>query len=142
MNIGCGGTASLIVGLQCFRWYDMRGCSTTALPLPAGLALDAASWEQTPLVVRPFIVHLLAVIQQPAIRIAALDARVSPNSSNAARPPSSDPPDAKWTTSSATQGRSGAEPGHPGHRRALLTSTEVIAVTCDFKGQHPDISWI
>jgi hypothetical protein len=92
--------------------------------------------------VRPFIGHLLAVIQQPAMRITALDARVSQNSSNAARPPSTYPPDAKWTTSSATQGRSGAAPGHPGYRRALLASTEVIAVTWDFKGQYPDMSGI
>jgi hypothetical protein len=32
--------------------------------LPAGVLLDAASWEQTPLVVRQLILQLLAVIQQ------------------------------------------------------------------------------
>ena len=55
-------------------------------PLPAGLSLDAANWEQTPLVVRQVVVQLLAVIQQQAARIAALEARVSQNSSNSARP--------------------------------------------------------
>jgi hypothetical protein len=49
----------------------------TSLPLPAGPAVDAASWEQTPLVVRQWVVQLLAVIQQQEARIAALEARVS-----------------------------------------------------------------
>ena len=53
-----------------------------SLPLPAGLALDAASWEQTPLVVRQLVVQLLAVIQQQAARIAALEARLSQNSTS------------------------------------------------------------
>lgn len=47
------------------------------ISLPAGLPLDAASWEQTPLVVRQLVVQLLAVIQQQEARIAALEARVS-----------------------------------------------------------------
>jgi hypothetical protein len=49
----------------------------TALPLPAGLPLDAASWEQTPPVVRLLIIHLLAVVERPEARIAALEARPS-----------------------------------------------------------------
>jgi hypothetical protein len=36
----------------------------SSLPLPEGLPLDAASWEQTPLVVRQLVVHLLVVTQQ------------------------------------------------------------------------------
>jgi transposase len=100
----------------------------TALPLPAGLPLDAASWEQTPLVVRQVVIHLLAVIQQQAARIAELEARASQNSSNSDRPPSSDPVHAKRTPSSGTQGRPGAKLGHPGHRQALLAPTEAIAV--------------
>ena len=52
------------------------------IPLPAGLSLDAANWEQTPLVVRQVVVHLLAVIQQQAARIAALEARLSQNSTS------------------------------------------------------------
>jgi hypothetical protein len=47
----------------------------TFLPLPAGLALGAAGWEQTPIVVRQWVVRLLAVIQQQAARITALDTR-------------------------------------------------------------------
>jgi transposase len=101
----------------------------TSLPLPAGLAVDAASWDQTPLVVRQLVVQLLAVIQQQQARIAALEARVSQNSGNSDRPPSSDLPFVTKPSSSTTKGTPGAKPGHPGHRQALLAPTEVIEVT-------------
>ena len=100
----------------------------TSLPFLAGLPLDAASWAQTPLVVRQLIAHLLAVIEQQVGRIAALEARVSQNSRNSDRPPSSDPPYVPRTARSATLGKPGAKPGHPGHRQALLVPTEVLNV--------------
>jgi transposase len=100
----------------------------TSLPVPAGLPLEAASWVQTPLIVCPWVVHLLAVIEQQAGRIAALEARVSQNARNSDRPPSSDPPYEQRTARAGMQGRPGAKPGHPGHRQALLAPTEVIAV--------------
>jgi transposase len=110
----------------------MRGDAVVAaLPLPAGLSLDATSWEQTPLVVRQVVVQLLAVIQQQRARIAALEARVSQNSRNSDRPPSSDPPFVTPSSSAPTKGTPGAKPGHPGHRQALLEPTEVIEVTPD-----------
>ena len=87
-----------------------------------------ASWEQTPLVVRQVVIHLLAVIEQQATRIAQLDARVSQNSNNSDRPPSFDPPYEKRTARSGTLGKPGAKPGHPGHRQALLVPTEVLEV--------------
>jgi transposase len=99
-----------------------------SIPLPTGLALDAASWEQTPLVVRQAVVHLLDVIHQQAERIAVLEARVSQNSRNSDRPPSSDPSYEKRTARAGVQGKPGAKPGHPGHHRTLLAPTEVIAV--------------
>jgi transposase len=102
-----------------------------ALPLPAGLPLDATSWEQTPLVVRQAVVQLLAVIQPQQARIAALDARVSQNSRHSDRPPSSDPPFVTPSSSAPTKGTPGAKPGYPGHRQALLEPTEVIEVTPD-----------
>ena len=46
---------------------------TPSIPRPSGLALDTASWTQTPLVVCQLIVQLLAVIQQQTARIAALE---------------------------------------------------------------------
>jgi transposase len=81
-----------------------------------------------PPVVCQVIVQLLAVIQQQAVRIAQLEARLSQTSSNSDRPPSSDPPYEKRTTRSDTRGQPGAKPGHPGHRQALLEPTEVIEV--------------
>jgi len=63
---------------------------TAAIALPPGLPLDAATWEQTPLVVRQVVVQLLAVIQQQAARIAQLEARVSQTSRNSDRPPASE----------------------------------------------------
>jgi transposase len=101
----------------------------TSISRPAELPLDAASWERTPLVVRQVVVHLLAVIRQQEVQIAALEARVSQNSSNSDRPLSSDPPYEKRTTRSGTQGQPGAKPGHPGYGQVLLAPTEVIAVT-------------
>jgi transposase len=99
-----------------------------AIPLPIGLPLDAASWEQTPLVVRQVVVQLLDVIQQQATQIVALEARISRNSSNSDRPPSSDPPYEKRPAHSGRQGKPGAKPGHPGHCHVLSAPTEVIEV--------------
>jgi transposase len=106
-----------------------------SLSLPAGLPLDATSWEQTPLDVRQVVVHLLDVLQQQQAqiktleaRIKVLEARLQQHSSNSDRPPSSDPPYAKRSVRSGIQGRPGAKPGHHGHRQALLAATEVIAV--------------
>jgi transposase len=102
---------------------------TASIPLPAGLPLDGPSWEQTPLVVCHVVVQLLAVIQQQQVRIAALEARLSRNSRNSDRPPSSDPPYAQRTAGSGEPGRPGAKRGHLGHRQALLVPTEIIKVT-------------
>jgi transposase len=109
----------------------MRETLVASLPFPAGVPLDAASWEQTPLVARQLILQLLAVIQQQEGRIAALEARLSQHSRTSDRPPSSDPPFATRPSSSTTKRSPGAKPGHPGHRQVLLAPTEVIEVTPD-----------
>src|SRR5262245_64113668 len=100
-----------------------------SLPLPAELPPAFASGAQTLLLMRQVIVQLLAVIQQQTARIAALEARLSQNSRNSDRPPSSDPPLVTRPSSSTTKGTPGAKLGHPGHRQALLAPTEVIEVT-------------
>lgn len=106
-----------------------------SLPLPEGLALDRASWEQTPYVVQHLVVQLLAIIQQQTAQIQALEARmadlearVQQRSRNSDRPPSSDPPYEKRPTRAGPHGQPGAKPGHPGHQQALLDPTEVIEV--------------
>jgi transposase len=102
---------------------------TPSLPLPVALPLDHASWEQTPFVVCQVVIYLLAVIQQQQERIAALEARLSQNSRNSDRPPSSDPPYAQRSPRSGARGKPGAKLGHPGHRQAWVAPTEVIALT-------------
>ena len=100
----------------------------TALPLPAGPPPDAASWDQTLVVMCQLIIQLLAVIQQQTARIAALEARLSQTSRNSDRPPSSDPPFVTKPSSSTAAGTPGAKPGHPGYRQALLAPTEIVKV--------------
>ena len=105
------------------------------LPLPEGLALDTATWEQTPLVVQHVVVQLLATIQQQTARIQALEARmadlearVQQRSHKSDRPPSSHPPYEKRPTRAGPHGKPGAKPGHPGHQPARLAPPEVIEV--------------
>jgi transposase len=116
----------------------------SSLALPAGLPLDPTSWEQTPLVVRQVVIHLLAVIQQQQERIAALEVQLAQNSSNSDRPPSSDPPWVKPKAAGKPKGTPGARPGHPGHRQPLLEPTEVIelkpAVCACGQAGFPDTS--
>jgi hypothetical protein len=53
---------------------DLRGVVDTSIPLPAGLPFNAASGDQTPLLVCQWVVHLPVVIQHQAVQIAALAA--------------------------------------------------------------------
>jgi transposase len=99
-----------------------------SIPLPDGLPLDAATWEQTPLAVRPLVVQQEERIRTLEARLAELEARVQQRSRNADRPPSSDPPYAKPTARPGAQGRPGAKPGHRGHQQTLLATTEVVEV--------------
>jgi transposase len=106
-----------------------------SLPLPEGLPFDTSSWEQTPVVVQPLVIHLLAVVRQQEERIRTLEARMAAleaqgqrNSRNSDRPPAADPPWVKQHIPSKPKGTPGAQPGHPGHRQAWLEPTEVIAV--------------
>jgi transposase len=100
----------------------------TAIPLPDGLPLDAATWEQTPLAVRPLVIQQEARIRTLEARLAELEARLQQRSRNSDRPPASDPPYEKPPARPGAQGRPGAKPGHPGQRQALLVPTEVIEV--------------
>jgi Family of unknown function (DUF6444) len=106
-----------------------------SLPLPEGLVLDTATWEQTPLVVQHLGVQLLAIIQQQTARIqvlearmADLEARLQQRSHTSDRPPSCDPLYEQRPTRAGPQGKPGAKPGHPGHQQVLLAPTEVLEV--------------
>ena len=60
-------------------------------------------------------------------RVAEVEARVGQNATNSSRPPSSDPPGQRPTTTTpAPSGRRpGGQPGHPGQYRALLPPERV-----------------
>jgi transposase len=103
-------------------------------PLPDGLDLAAADWQQTPLHVRLLVLALLK-------RLDALESRVHQNSSNSSRPPSTDAPTTKRQRRkhAAEQRQPGGQPGHPGHPPMLLAPTATVALcpevcACGFPG--------
>jgi transposase len=92
-------------------------------PLPDGLDIAAADWQQTPLHVRRVMLTLLA-------RLEALEARLHQNSSNSSRPPSTDSPAKKRQrrTQAAERRKPGGKHGHPGHPQVLLEPTATVAL--------------
>ena len=67
-----------------------------------------------------------AVIAQLVERVKLLEERISLDSSNSSKPPSSNGPDsANRAQRRASQRKRGAQPGHKGHSRALLDDSEV-----------------
>jgi hypothetical protein len=74
------------------------------------------------------IQHLEARFNTLEARIAVLETHLQQRSRNSDHPPSSDPPYEKRPARSRSQGKSGAKPGHPGHRQTLLEPTAVIEV--------------
>ena len=99
-----------------------------SIPLPDGVPLDAATWEQTPLAVRPLVVPQEDRSRTLEARMAEREARSPQRSRNSDRPPSSDPPSEKPTARAGAQGQHGATPGPPGPRQASLEPTQVIEV--------------
>jgi len=88
----------------------------TELPLPAEI------WAATPCAAQALIVALQA-------RIRELEARLSQNSSNSSRPPSTDPLQAPPRAKAPPTGRKrGGQPGHRGTYRALLPLEQVDEV--------------
>ena len=89
-----------------------------AAPLPQSLA-DC-------LVLTRAQAELLSALQAQA---HLLQQRVNLNSRNSAKPPSSDGPGAgKRAQRRASQRKRGAQPGHQGHRRAMLDAAEVDSI--------------
>jgi transposase len=81
-----------------------------------------SDWQQVPPSVQAFNLTLLR-------RIEALEAKLSENSQNSSRPPSSDSPYRKprpQTKSAKRNKRRGARKGHKGARRVLLDPTERV----------------
>jgi transposase len=91
---------------------------------PAGLDIPPADWQQTPPSVRPLVVTLLQ-------RLAAIEARLTPDSTTSQRPPSTDSPYTKGRkpAGAAPRRNAGGPPGHPGPRQARLAPTETRVLT-------------
>lgn len=58
-------------------------------------------------------------------RIVALEERLGLNSTNSSKPPSSDGPQVKRPRGRPSKRRRGGQPGHVGHRRAMIPAGEV-----------------
>ena len=87
--------------------------------VPLGLDIPPADWQQTPPSVQTLVVTLLK-------RLEAVEARLTQDSTTSQRPPSTDSPytKARKAPGDAPRRKAGGQPGHPGHRQALLVPTE------------------
>ena len=92
-------------------------------PLPEGLGIPTEDWHQTPVSVRLVMRSLLK-------RLEALEARLTQNSSNSSRPPSTDAPATKRQRrrQAAERRQPGGKRGHPGHTQVLLEPTATVAL--------------
>jgi len=91
-----------------------------APPIPEPL------WETVPPEAQAAIRALLTVLER---RIADLEERVNKNSTNSSKPPSSDPPSVKRRPPAPASGKkSGGQPGHRHHPRALVPPEQLRQV--------------
>ena len=88
------------------------------VPLPEGLDIPVADWQQPSTSVRSQVLSLLQ-------RVATLDARFNQDSSNSSRPPSTESPTKKHRrrTNAAKRRKPGAKFGHSGHQQVLSEAT-------------------
>ena len=104
---------------------------TDPTAIPAGIA--AQDWANTPESVRALFVAQVAAfgeeIARLTARVATLEERTGKSSRNSSLPPSSDGPRVPARRKRKPSGRkSGGQPGHEGHGRALLPLTQVDEV--------------
>ena len=87
-------------------------------------------WEDTPPSVQAYLRTMQDDLTQLRARVETLAARLHQNSTTSHRPPSSDSPYKKprQRSASATPRKAGGQPGHAGHRQALLPPTAVHAL--------------
>jgi transposase len=103
-------------------------------PLPASanpgwpFPFTPHDWEQTPPAVQAYLHTVRDALGQLQERVDTLEARLQQNSTTSHRPPASDSPYKKPRQRSTTPRKAGGQPGHPGHRQALLPPTTVHAV--------------
>ena len=81
------------------------------------------------------VAGLVAMVAKLTDLVNELQARLSLNSSNSGKPPSSDPPGAPKAPPKKPSGRKqGGQPGHPGHSRAKRDPDKVVDYYPDFCG--------
>jgi transposase len=99
---------------------------TTVWPFP----FTSGDWEQTPPAVQAYLLRLHDDLQQSKDHVERLEARLAQNSTTSSRPSSSDSPYRKprRRTASTAPHKAGGKVGHPGHRQALMTPTQVQEV--------------
>lgn len=74
------------------------------------------------------VAALMATVEALTKRVSELEARLSQNSTNSSKPPSSDPPGVTRKSSAATGRKPGGQPGHKHHKRELIPSEQVNRV--------------
>ena len=95
---------------------------------PDLLPLTDADWQQTPLTSQALIVAVWSEVQQLRSEVASLRDQVNQTSHNSSRPPSSDPPSVPTRQRRGSGRPPGAQPGHEGHGRRLLSVEQVDVV--------------
>ena len=96
------------------------------MDLPTTLSPDI--WERTPPEAQAYIRALEARLAALEGMMQALQAQLTQTSRNSSRPPSSDPPSHPRPHRPRSKRRRGAQPGHPGSTRTLLSVAEVDEV--------------
>ena len=115
--------------------------------LPTLESIPPAEWEATPRSVQALVLALLKALDRQHPQSDALESKVTAlesmvttleeklrtNSSNSSKPPSSDPPgtlkrDPKEPPTRGKKRKKGAQPGHPGHHRALIPIDQLDAL--------------
>ena len=70
----------------------------------------------------------LEKLEQRVIELEQIIARLTRNSSNSSRPPSSDPPGTPKAKKKPSRRKQGGQPGHKGKKRELLPLEEMDAI--------------
>lgn len=98
--------------------------------MDASLPFSPEVWEQTPVEVRAYLRALEARVVALEGTVRDLTERLQQNSRTSARPPSSDPPQARVQRPRGEPSgrRPGGQPGHEGQSRALVPVEEVAVV--------------
>ncbi len=85
-------------------------------------------WQATPEPVRIAFEFLEQQVESLTQRLDELESRISRNSGNSNKPPSSDNPFRKNRKRKAVKKPSGAKKGHKGHTQEQMTPTEIVSL--------------